>query len=326
VNRLIRIGVVGVGNIGQHHARIWATMPGCHLVGLADSNAERARGVAARHDVPAYTDYHQLLDQVEAVSLAAPTSLHHEIALDCLAHGVHVLVEKPLAATLDEARKLVQAARQAGLVLQVGHIERFNPTFAELVNVLRGRQILALDSRRISSAIAQAADVSVVYDLMVHDLDLILTLVNARPIIVHAVGDRTRSNQLDHVMALLAFEGGYMASLSASKIAQHKIRQLSVTCAESYVVADLLARTVMIHRQSTADFVTQQGEVLYRQEELIEQVYVPPVEPLHAELQHFLTCVRDGHEPRVSGEDALRVMALAETIESQALAGLKARI
>ncbi len=116
---------------------------------------------------------------MEAVSLAAPTTLHHEIALDCLAHGVHLLVEKPLAATLSEAQALVQAAQQAGVVLQVGHVERFNPTFAELANVLSGRQIVAMDARRLSPFATRASDVSVVYDLMVHDLDLILTLVKA---------------------------------------------------------------------------------------------------------------------------------------------------
>jgi len=298
-------------------------MPGCHLIGVADSNIERAQEIAAQYDIAAYADYRQLLSQVDAVSIVAPTTLHHEIGLTCLAHGVHVMIEKPLAATLDEAKELVQAAQQAGLILQVGHIERFNPTFAELTSVLQQRQILVLDSQRISAAASRAADVSVVYDLMVHDLDLILALVKAPLASIQAVGNKAQSPHLDHVMALLTFRDSSMANLSVSKIAQYKIRQLSVTCADSFVVADLLARTVMVYRQSTADFYTQQGEVLYRQEGVIEQVYVPPVEPLHAELQHFLICVRDGCEPRVSGEHALQVMALADAIEARALASLE---
>jgi len=205
----------------------------------------------------------------------------------------------------------------------VGHIERFNPTFAELVNVLAGHKILAIEARRLSPFAKRAADVSVVYDLMVHDLDLILTLITASLTTTQAVGRKAQSPQLDYVLAFLSFANGQIASLSASKVTQHKIRQLAVTCAEIYVVADLLARTVMVYHQSAANYLARQDEVLYRQEGLIEQVYVPMVEPLYAELQHFLACVSEGHEPKVSGADALRVMTLAETIEAQALAGIE---
>jgi predicted dehydrogenase len=202
----------------------------------------------------------------------------------------------------------------------VGHIERFNPTFVELVNVVNGREMVALDARRLSPFSERAADVSVVYDLMVHDLDLILALTNLPPVTVQGVGRKTRSPQLDHVVALLTFEGGQIATLSASKVTQHKVRQLTVTCADAFVVADFLARTVMVYRQSGADYLAGRGGVLYRQEGLIEQVYVPPVEPLYAELQQFLTCVREGREPPVGGEEALRVMTVAGNIEAQALA------
>jgi len=321
MNKLVRTGVVGVGAMGQHHARVWAAMPGSQLMGVADPSIERAREIAARHDVPAYADYHDLLDQVDAVSLAAPTTLHREIALDCLAQGVHLLVEKPLAATSSEAQAIVQAAQQADVVLQVGHVERFNPTFTELTNVLSGRRVVAMDAHRLSPFATRASDVSVIYDLMIHDLDLVLTLVNAPLADIKAVGSRVRSPKLDHAIALLTFADGCLASLSASKITQHKIRQLSVTCVDAFIVADLLARTVMIYRQSAADYLTHHSEVLYRQEGVIEQVYVPPVEPLYAELQHFATCVREGREPRVSGKDALQVMELAEKIEAQVLAG-----
>lgn len=322
-NHQIALGVIGVGNMGQHHARIYATLPGSRFMGVADTNLNRAREIAERYDVPAYQDYQELLDQVEAVSIAAPTTLHYEIGLAALEQGKHVLLEKPLAASLDEARFLTQKARQLGLILQVGHVERFNPTFVELGNVLAERELLALEARRLSPFATRAADVSVVFDLMVHDLDLILTLVDSPVTAVQAIGSMVRSPQPDHAMALLNFANGKVASLTASKVTQHKVRQLAVTCADSYVMADFLTRTVMIHRQSAADYYSsRRGEVLYRQEGLIEQVYVPPVEPLYAELQHFLACVRDGQAPRVGGDDALRVMTLADTIEAQVVAGL----
>jgi predicted dehydrogenase len=325
LNKQIRTGVIGVGNMGQHHARVCATLPGSRLMGVADPDRQRAATIAARYEVHAYTDYRQLLDKVEAVCIAAPTTLHHEIGLACLEHGLHVLIEKPLASSAAEAQDLVTAAQRLAKVLQVGHVERFNPTFVELVNVLADLHILGLEARRLSPFATRAADVSVVYDLMVHDLDLILTLVNAPLAGAQAIGGKLRSPQLDHVMAILNFANGQVVSLTASKVTQHKVRQLSVTCAEAYVVADFLTRTVMIYRQSAADYFAQRGEVLYRQEGLIEQVYVPPVEPLYAEIQHFLTCVRDGRQPQVGGEDALRVMSVADRIEAEVIASLSGK-
>lgn len=319
MNRPLRTGVIGVGNIGQHHARIYASLPGSQLVGIADIDASRMQGIADRYGVPAYDDYHALLEQVEAVSVAAPTTLHHEIGRACLARGVHVLMEKPLAASVEQAHELAALAGQAQLVLQVGHVERFNPTFVELANVLADHQILAVDARRLSPFASRAADVSVVYDLMVHDLDLILTLIPAPLRAVSATGNHIRSPQTDHAMALLTFDGGQMASLAASKVTQHKVRQMAVTCAEAFVVADFLTRTVMVHRQSSADYFAQRGEVLYRQEGLIEQVYVPQIEPLFAEIQHFLACVRERRQPRVGSAEAIRVMTVADEIEQRLL-------
>lgn len=322
MNKQIRTGVIGVGNMGQHHARIYASLPGSTLVGVADTDTARARAIASRYDAQPFQDYQRLLDEVEAVSVAAPTTLHHQIGMTCLQRGVHVLMEKPLAASVAEAGVLAELAAPTDLILQVGHVERFNPTFAELANVLRDHQVLAIDARRLSPFATRAADVSVVYDLMVHDLDLILTLIDAPLHSVEATGNRIRSPQLDHVLALLTFETGQVASLSASKITQHKVRQLAITCAEAFVVADLLTRTVMIYRQSAADYFAQRDEVLYRQEGLIEQVYVPQIEPLYAEVQHFLSCVRQHRQPLVGSADAIRVMRVADTIEGRVLSGL----
>lgn len=317
----VRIGVIGVGNMGQHHARIYASSPGSILIGVADTNQTRAEEIAGRYNVAAFTNYLDLLDQVEAVSIAAPTTLHHRIGLDCLSQGIHLLMEKPLAASAAEATELAAAAEKSGMVLRVGHVERFNPTFVELANVLADHTILAVEARRLSPFATRAADVSVVYDLMVHDLDLILTLVHEPLAAIQATGSRIRSAQPDHAMALLTFANGQVASVSASKVTQHKVRQMAVTCAEAFVVADFLTRTVMIHRQSAADYFAQHGEVLYRQEGLIEQVYVPQIEPLHAELHHFLACIRDGRPPLVGADDAMRVMAVADAIEVKILNG-----
>ena len=322
MNKQIRTGVIGVGNMGQHHARIYASLPGSTLIGVADTNATRAEAIASRYDVRPFSDYQRLLDEVEAVTVAAPTTLHHQIGMECLRRGVHILMEKPLAASVVDAHALDDLAVPSGLVLQVGHVERFNPTFVELVNVLRDHQVLAVEARRLSPFATRAADVSVVYDLMVHDLDLILNLIDAPVRTIEATGSRIRSQQPDHALALLSFATGQVASLAASKITQHKVRQMAITCAEAFVVADLLSRTVMIYRQSAADYFAQRGEVLYRQEGLIEQVYVPQIEPLYAEVQHFLSCVRERRQPLVGSTDAIRVMTIADVIEERVLAGL----
>ena len=321
---LLRTGVIGVGNIGQHHARIYASLPGSQLIGVADANPARAREIAERYGVHAHTDFNALLDEVEAVTVAAPTTLHHEIGMACLARGVHVLMEKPLAASIAQCHELADAAQRAQRVLQIGHVERFNPTFVELANVLAQHKILAVEARRLSPFATRAADVSVVYDLMVHDLDLILTLIGDPLLAINATGSRVRASQADYALALLSFTSGQVASIAASKITQHKVRQMAVTCADAYVVADFLTRTVMVHRQSSADYFAQRDEVLYRQEGLIEQVYVPQIEPLAAEIQHFLGCVRDGSPPRVGSREAIRVMTVADEIETRLMAHIAA--
>jgi predicted dehydrogenase len=319
MNSQIRVGVIGVGYMGQHHARVWSTMPQCQLVGVADANPVRVQEIANLYGVRAFADHHDLLEQVDAMSIAAPTVHHYRLGQDCVAHGVHMMIEKPLAASYAEAQQLVAAAELAQVLLQVGHVERFNPTFVELQHVLTGAEILAIDARRLSPTSTRAADVSVVYDLLVHDLDLTLALLGADPSKLHAVGRNILVPQLDYVVALLTFPQGELVTLTASKATQHKVRELTVTCRDAFVVADFLNRTVMIHRQSTGDYVAQRGEVLYRQEGIIEQVYVPPVEPLYAELRHFLSCVQDQRQPLVGGADALRVLALTDQIEASAL-------
>ena len=158
MNKQIRTGVIGVGNMGQHHARIYASLPGSTLIGVADTDVARANAIASRYDVRPFHDYRRLLDEVDAVSVAAPTTMHHQIGMECLRRGVHVLMEKPLAASVAEAHALDDLAVPSGLVLQVGHVERFNPTFVELANVLRDHKVLAHYGRAVALVHVAAAD------------------------------------------------------------------------------------------------------------------------------------------------------------------------
>lgn len=318
----IRVGVIGVGNMGQHHTRVLSRLKDVELVGVSDVNVERGLDTAGKYRIRFFEDYQDLLDHVDAVCIAVPTRLHHPVGMACLQAGVHVLIEKPIAASIAEAESLVNAAATANCILQVGHIERFNPSFQELHKVLKTEELLALEARRMSPYSQRANDVSVVLDLMIHDIDLLLELANSSVSTLTANGSRASSSgYLDYVTATLGFSNGIVATLTASKVTHRKIRTITAHCKNSLTDADFLDNEILIHRQTTANCSTDYGQVLYRQDGLIEKVYTSNIEPLHAELEHFVNCVRGGEKPSVGGEQALQALRLASLIEQMALDG-----
>lgn len=318
----LRIGVIGVGNMGQHHTRVLSLLKDIELVGVSDINVERGIDVASKYRVRFFEDYRDLLAHVDAVCVAVPTRLHHAVGMCCLQAGVHVLIEKPIAASIAEAESLVNAAAEAHRILQVGHIERFNPAFQELGKVLKTEELLALEAHRMSPYSDRANDVSVVLDLMIHDIDLLLELADSHVVKLTASGSRASdSGYLDYVTATLNFANGIVATLTASKVTHRKLRSIVAHCKNSLTEADFLNNEILIHRQTTANYVTDYGQVLYRQDGLIEKVYTSNIEPLHAELEHFINCVRGGNQPSVGGEQALKALRLASSIEQMALDG-----
>lgn len=318
----IRIGVIGVGNMGQHHTRVLSLLKDVELVGVSDINVERGLDTASKYRVRFFEDYHDLLPHVDAVCVAVPTRLHYAVGMTCLQSGVHILVEKPIAASIAEAESLVNAAAASHCILQVGHIERFNPAFQELSKVLKTEDLLALEAQRMSPYSDRANDVSVVLDLMIHDIDLMLELAGAPVVKLTASGSRAAdSGYLDYVTAILEFANGIVATLTASKVTHRKIRRIAAHCRNSLTEADFLNNEILIHRQTTANYLTDYGQVLYRQDGLIEKVYTSNIEPLHAELEHFVNCVRGGNQPSVGGEQALKALRLASLIEQMALDG-----
>lgn len=318
----IRIGVIGVGNMGQHHARILSLLKDVELVGISDVNVERGLDTAGKYRVRFFEDYHELLPHVHAVCIAVPTRLHYKVGMDCLNAGVHILVEKPIAASISEAELLVNKAAESQCILQVGHIERFNPAFQELSKVLKTEEILAIEAHRMSPYSDRANDVSVVLDLMIHDIDLLLELAQSSITKITASGSRAAdSGYLDYVTATLGFQNGTVATLTASKVTHRKIRRIAAHCKNSLTEADFLNHEILIHRQTTANCMTDYGQVLYRQDGLIEKVYTSNIEPLNAELEHFVNCVRGGEQPSVGGEQALKALKLASLIEEMALEG-----
>ena len=322
VNNPLKIGVIGVGNMGQHHTRVLSLLKDVELVGVADVNVERGLDIASKYRVRFFENYLEMLPNVEAVCIAAPTRLHYQVGMECLNAGVHVLIEKPIAASIAEAESLVNAAADTNCILQVGHIERFNPAFQELSKVLKTEDLLALEAHRMSPYSQRANDVSVVLDLMIHDLDLLLELAGSPVIKLSATGSRAEESQyLDYVTATLNFANGIVATVTASKVTHRKVRRIAAHCKQCLTEADFLNNEILIHRQTTANYTTDYGQVLYRQDGLIEKVYTSNIEPLHAELEHFVSCVRGGNQPSVGGEQALKALRLASYIEQLALDG-----
>ncbi len=318
----LRIGIIGVGNMGQHHSRVLSLLKDVELVGVADVNVERGLDIASKYRVRFFENYLELLPYVDAVCIAVPTKLHYKVGMECLKAGVHTLIEKPIASNITEAESLVNAAAESNCILQVGHIERFNPAFQELLKVLKTEELLAIEAHRMSPYSERANDVSVVLDLMIHDIDLLLELAGTPIVKLTASGSSaSNSGYLDYVTATIGFANGLVATLTASKITHRKIRRIVAHCKNSLTEADFLNNEILIHRQTTANCTTDYGQVLYRQDGLIEKVYTSNIDKLYAELEHFVNCVRGGNQPSVGGEQALKALRLASLIEQMAFDG-----
>ena len=311
----VKVGVIGIGNMGWNHARVLSLLRDAELVGVADPDAARGALATEQFGCRWFADYNDLIAEVEAVCIAVPTLLHHPVGMACLKAGVHVLIEKPIAANEQEARELIAAAEQAGRLLQVGHIERFNPAFRELLNVVANEEVVVLEGRRHSPHADRANDVSVVLDLMIHDIDLALELAGAPVVGFAAAGGRSSDGPIDYVTATLNFANGVAASLTASKMSHRKERCLTAHCRDSLVEADFLNRNLRIHRRAQESYSATRGELLYRHDGFIEEVSISPTEPLYAELEHFLQCVRGAATPAVDGLQASRALRLADLIE-----------
>ncbi|MDJ0718317.1 MAG: Gfo/Idh/MocA family oxidoreductase [Prochloraceae cyanobacterium] len=318
----LRIGVIGVGNMGQHHSRVLSLLKDVELIGVADINVERGLNIASQYRVRFFENYLELLPYVDAVCVAVPTKLHYKVGLECLKAGVHTLIEKPIAASIAEAELLVNTAAESNCILQVGHIERFNPAFQELIKILKTEELLAIEAHRMSPYSERANDVSVVLDLMIHDIDLLLELAGTPIVKMTASGSSCAdSGYLDYVTATIGFANGLVATLTASKITHRKIRRIAAHCKHSLTEADFLNNEILIHRQTSANFTTDYGQVLYRQDGLIEKVHTINTDKLYAELEHFVHCVRGGDRPSVGGEQGLKALRLASLIEQMALDG-----
>tara|TARA_Y100000589_G_C27164503_1_gene634194 strand:+ start:1072 stop:2097 length:1026 start_codon:yes stop_codon:yes gene_type:complete len=311
----VKVGVIGIGNMGWHHARVLSLLKDADLIGVADPNKKKGQLAIEQFQCKWYENYHELISKVDAVCIAVPTLLHHKVGLDCLEAGIHVLIEKPIAASQSEATSLISASKSTNCLLQVGHIERFNPAFRELNKIINNEEIVVLEARRHSPHADRANDVSVVMDLMIHDIDLVLELVNSKVKKLSAIGGRNSEGLIDYVNATLVFTNNVIATLTASKMSHKKIRSMSAHCQNGLVETDFLNHTLQIHRKSHESYTAEHGELVYRNDGFVEEVSTTSIEPLYAELEHFLKCVHGKESPEVDGEQASRALIIADFIE-----------
>ena len=298
--------------MGRHHARVYAESPNAELVGVSDVDEENAAAVATEYGTRAMSTG-ALLDAVDAVSVAVPSRYHRPIASEALDAGVHALVEKPLATTTADAAALVDAANAAGVILQVGHIERFNPAVRTVSEFVDDLDLIAVDARRLGPPVEDGRDVGdgVVLDLMIHDLDVLLSLVGSPVADVTAAG----SPDDQYVAATLGFENDVVGSLTASRVTQRKVRELTLTARECIVTVDYIDRSVTIHRRTRPEFLVNDGDLRYRSEQVVERPTVDNGEPLKKELDAFLDAVQNGTEPVVSGQDGVNALSLAHRVK-----------
>jgi predicted dehydrogenase len=314
----LRVGVIGVGVMGERHCRVYSSLRGINVVGIADLNAERGRAVAAQYGTRYFENHRDLLREVSAVSIVTPTPAHFHLVMEALEQGVHVLVEKPLAETLEQGEHMVAEAEKRNRLLQVGHIERFNPTYIELKNVIEGMRLIAINTRRLSPFDLSNTDVDVIRDLMVHDLDLVADLAGKRLEGINAWGRSMTTGAIDHAVANLSFRDGPIVTLFASRITEQKVRLIEVIAEGAYIEADLLSKSILVHRRTLPQYLDNHQLTKYRQESIIERIYVPMAEPLMLELRHFVECVSEDKPSRVPGVDGLYALRLAQAVADQA--------
>lgn len=311
--------------MGANHARVLNDLKGADLVGVSDRNEDTAKEIAATNGVQLFSVVEELVEVIDAATIAVPSSLHADVACPILERGVHCLIEKPLATSALDAARLIDAARKGGSQLLVGHIERFNPAVSQLLEILDSEEdVLAVSARRMSAVSSRVLDVDVVSDLMVHDLDIVLQLlgdvaeVSARGVI------RTDSPGEDYVSALLTSTSGAMATVTASRVTQNQIRELDVTTGSRFLTVDYADQSLNIFRQGRIGQLGQgpSQDSRYVLDIGTERVFVRRVEPLAVELRHFLDVARGAAQPVISGEQALRVLEVVWEIQHQVSEGV----
>jgi predicted dehydrogenase len=323
----IKVGVVGVGHLGKHHARVYSQIPEAQLLGVYDTDSEKAQKVAEEFHTRYFENLNDLLEKLDAVSLVVPTSFHYPLAHEILNRGKNLLIEKPITETIRQAEELISIAKAKNLILQVGHIERFNPAFKTIENLKLEPKFI--ESHRLAQFDPRGTDVAVILDLMIHDLDLILSLVKSEVNRIEAAAVAVISDSEDIANARLTFKNGCVANITSSRISAHPLRKMRLFQKNSYISLDFLERSAEIYKLVDVDFVPPEGKerktvignipigqvgktIIYEKPEIKTE------DMLTSEIESFLNAVKNKTRPKVSGEDGKKALEVALEIAAKA--------
>lgn len=310
----IKVAVIGAGMMGKNHLKTYKTLAGVELVGVYDIFEDAAKTAAEMFGITAFSSLEEVAQNVDAVSVVTTSVTHAEVGTFFLKKGIHCLIEKPLAATEEECRLLIDTAKASGAVLLVGHIERFNPAVEQLSKILSDTsKIRALTARRMSAASGRITDVDVAMDLMIHDIEVIQSLVKSKVVNVEASNVKTKDKPegKDYISALVQFENGVMANLTASRITQSRVRTLDVSTDEAYIDLDFINQSINVCTQSRSPYMNKDAIpewMNYGLKGCEEHLFIPSNQPLAAEQSHFIDCVLGKATPRITGEMALEAL------------------
>jgi predicted dehydrogenase len=297
----LRVGVIGTGHLGVFHAKMYSAIEkkgGISLVGVCDVHKARAKEVARKYHTKYFTDYHIMLENIDAVSIVVPTSLHHEVAKDCLEAGIHVLVEKPMTKTLEEADELIRIADEKGLILQVGHIERFNSAVRAIEPYLEKPRFIECQRLGSTKKKKRIKDVGVVLDLMIHDIDIILSLVPSKVKHIEAFGQSTISNHEDVANVRLTFADNTIADITASRITNEEVRKLRIFQEHSYILLDYMHHEAFQFQKSDNYSIKK-------------KIKIRKKDALKVELKSFIDCVKNKKKPIISGIEGRQALRVA---------------
>lgn len=317
VSDRVRAGVVGTGHMGQYHVLVYAELWDVDLVGIVDVDPERGAAVAQRYETRAFSDHRDLIGKVDVASVSVPTEQHFHVARDLLEAGISVLVEKPVTPTLEEARELYAIARTSGAVMHVGHVERFNGAVQALREIVD--RPLLVESRRLGPFAPRVQKDSVVMDLMIHDVDIVLALVGSRPRRVAAAGSSIHSAIADVASVQMWFESGTIATITASRATEQKIRTLAITQPDAYIVLDYTDQDIQIHRRAAQEYQLNRQAIRYRQASFIEHLRVHQQNPLKLEILHLIgehVRSRRGETVQLAESEDLRSLAMSLEIDA----------
>lgn len=311
----VRVGVVGVGKMGSYHVGVLAEVPEIRLAGIVDINKKRATAIGRQYGVPFFTRYQDLYDLVDAVIIAVPTELHYQIAKDFLKSGKHVLLEKPVTNNLAQAREIFNLATKKNLTLHIGHVERFNGAVQELHKLVKTP--IFVECKRMGPFSDRIKDDGVVLDIMIHDIDIILNLIHSKVAKTNVMGTSVFSGKDDLVNAQIEFENHCIASIVASRASQNKVRTLGITQKDSYVMLDYTDQEIFVHRKSSSEHVLSRDTLRYKQESLVERIFVHKENPLKLEIKHFIDCATNGSPRKVAVDKELYSLEIALKILDQ---------